>query len=211
MVKTKCRDPGRQRDVRHIQPERFVIWADSRNKPMRMNERRLDRLTDKQRECLRLVYAHMSSKEIAPLLGVEPGTVDQYIKAAMRTLGVCDRRAAARMLAEQEERIVQPLVYQPLDIAVVGNPAMFGASTEGRREAQSGGAMREERALFEAFPAEQPNALPLPLPIRGGTPSDLSKVKRLGWIFGLILLIALTFGFFVTGFEALSRLGRTLG
>ena len=176
-----------------------------------MNDERLARLTDKQRECLRLVYAHMSSKEIAPLLGVEPGTVDQYVKAAMRILGTSDRRAAARMLAEHEDRIVQPLVYQPLDIAVVGDPAMFGASTEGQREAQSGGAMREERALFEPFPTEPPDSLPLPLPIRGGKPSDLSTVKRLGWIFILILLIALTFGLFITGFEALSRLGRTLG
>lgn len=176
-----------------------------------MNEHRLARLTDKQRECLRLVYAHMSSKEIAPLLGVEPGTVDQYVKAAMRILGVSDRRAAAKMLAEQEDRTVQPLVYQPLDIAAVGDPAMLGASTEGRREAQSGGAMREERALFEPFPTESPDALPIPLPIRGGKPSDLSIATRLGWIFGLILLIALTFAFFVTGFEALTRLGRTLG
>jgi len=176
-----------------------------------MNRGHLNRLTDKQRECLRLVYAHLSSKEIAPKLGVEPGTVDQYIKAAMRTLGVSDRRAAAKMLAEHEDRIVQPLVYQPLDIAVVGEAAMFGASTEGRREAQSGGAMREERALFEPFPIARPEKLPIPLPIRGGKPSDLSTVRRLGWIFGLILLIALAFGFFVTGFEALSRLGRALG
>lgn len=176
-----------------------------------MSQRRLDRLTDKQRECLRLVYAHMSSKEIAPLLGVEPGTVDQYVKAAMRILGVSDRRAAARMLAEQEDRTVQPLVYQPLDIAVVGDPAMLGASTEGRREAQSGGAMREERAVFEVLPSPSPDTLKLPLPIRGGRPSDLSTAKRLGWIFGLILLIALTFAFFVTGFEALTRLGRMLG
>jgi DNA-binding CsgD family transcriptional regulator len=176
-----------------------------------MNQGRLNRLTDKQRECLRLVYAHLSSKEIAPKLGVEPGTVDQYIKAAMRILGVSDRRAAAKLLAEHEDRIVQPLVYQPLDIAVVGDPAMFRASTEGRREAQSGGPMREERALFEPFPIDRPDSISLPLPIRGGTPSDLSKVKRLGWIVALILLIALTFGFFVTGFEALSRLGRTLG
>ncbi len=176
-----------------------------------MNQGRLDRLTEKQRECLRLVYAHMSSKEIAPRLGVEPGTVDQYIKAAMRVLGVSDRRAAAKMLAEQEDRIVQPLVYQPLDIAVAGDPAMLGASAEGRREAQSGGAMREERAVFEVLAPPPPDTLKLPLPIRGGRPSDLSTAKRLGWIFGLILLIALTFAFFVTGFEALTRLGRTLG
>ena len=172
---------------------------------------RIARLTDQQRVCLRLVYAHLSSKEIAPLVGVEPGTVDQYIKAAMRILGVSDRRAAARMLAEHEARSSQPLVYQPLDIAGGGDPAMFGASTEGRREATFGGAMREERAIFEAFPTPSPDSLQLPLPIRGGRPSDLSIAKRLGWIFLLILLIALAFGFFVTGFEALSRLGRTLG
>src|SRR3954471_13150367 len=114
-----------------------------------MNEEHLARLTDKQRACLRLVYAHMSSKEIAPRLGVEPGTVDQYIKAAMRILGVADRRAAARMLAEHEAGVSQPLVYQTLDIAIVGDPAMFGPSTGGRRQAQSSEAMREDRAVFE--------------------------------------------------------------
>src|ERR1044072_2608032 len=150
MGKRESNDGPVLRDIRHAASGRFVIWPIRAISRATMNQGRLDRLTDKQRECLRLVYAHMSSKEIAPLLGVEPGTVDQYIKAAMRILGVCDRRAAAKMLAEQEERIVQPLVYQPLDIAVVGYPAMFGASTEGRREAQSGGAMRGERGPFEA-------------------------------------------------------------
>src|ERR1044072_2814751 len=90
--------------------------ADSGDKGKRMDSDRIERLTDKQRACLRLVYAHMSSKEIAPRLGVEPGTVDQYIKAAMRTLGVSERRGAARRLAEQEGAPRQPWVYQPLDL-----------------------------------------------------------------------------------------------
>ena len=171
-----------------------------------MNEERLARLTDKQRECLRLVYAHLSSKEIAPKLGVEPGTVDQYIKAAMRILGVCDRRAAAKMLAEHGDRIVQPLVYQPLDIALVGDRPMFGASTEGPRESAFGGAMREDQAMFEVFPLQPLEPFKFPLPIQGGRPRDLSPIKRLGWILGLILLLAFAFGSFVTGFEALSRL-----
>jgi DNA-binding CsgD family transcriptional regulator len=177
-----------------------------------MEADRLARLTDKQRECLRLVYAHMSSKEIAPRLGVEPGTVDQYLKAAMRTLGVSERRAAARMLAEHEAEAGQPLVYQPLDLAGGGDPVTFGPSTEGRRDTAFGGVMREDQARFEVgSPSSLQDPAKLPLPVRGGRPSDLSPVKRLGWIFALILLIALAFGFFVTGFEALSRLGRTLG
>ena len=171
-----------------------------------MNEERIHRLTDKQRECLRLVYDHLSSKEIAPRLKVEPGTVDQYIKAAMRTLGVSDRRAAARMLAEHETGPHRPLVYQPLDIAQIGDPVIFSPSTEGRRETVSGGAMREERAMFQVLPAEPPEPTRLPLPIKGGRPRDLSPLKRLGWIFILILVTAFAFGSFITGFEGLSRL-----
>ena len=95
-----------------------------------MDEQRLSRLTEKQRECLRLVYAHQSSKEIAPRLGVEPGTVDQYVKAAMRTLGVSDRRHAAVMLAEHEAKDGQPLVYQPLDIAPATELAVLGDGIE---------------------------------------------------------------------------------
>jgi len=176
-----------------------------------MEPDRLARLTDKQRECLRLVYAHLSSKEIAPRLGVEPGTVDQYVKAAMRILGVADRRAAARMLAEHEGGTSQPLVYQPLDIVPAGDPVMFGTSTGGRRDAAFGGAVREDRAVFQVHPTPSLDSLKLPLPIGKGKPSDLSPFVRLGWILALLVLIALAFGIFVTGFEALSRLGRTPG
>ncbi len=176
-----------------------------------MDRERLDRLTDKQRECLRLVYAHFSSKEIAPRLNVEPGTVDQYIKAAMRTLGVADRRAAARMLAEHEADAAQPLAYQPPDIAPDGRSAIIAASTEGRPEALSGGAMREDKAAFELLSRPPQDPLPLPLPIGNRAPRDLNTAQRLGWIAALVLLIALSFGLFVAGLEALSRLGRALG
>ena len=176
-----------------------------------MEPDRLARLTDKQRECLRLVYAHLSSKEIAPRLRVEPGTVDQYIKAAIRILGVADRRAAARMLAEHEAKASQPLVYQPLDIASRGDPAMFGPSTGGEPRATFSEAVREDRAMFNVHPTPSLDSLKLPLPIGKRKPSDLSPLVRLGWIFALLVLIALAFGVFVTGFEALSRLGRTPG
>lgn len=175
-------------------------------------EDRVAKLSEGQRECLRMVYRHMETKEIARELGISPDGVNQRIKAAMRILGVARRRDAAFILAEAEGTdSYQPLVYLPRDIAIAPDPAMFGASTGGRREAVSGGAMREERAIFQAFPSPSPDTLQLPLPIRGVRPGDLSSAKRLGWIFGLILLIALAFGFFVTGFEALSRLGRSLG
>jgi DNA-binding CsgD family transcriptional regulator len=175
-----------------------------------MDEPRLSRLTEKQRECLRLVYAHHSSKEIAPRLGVEPGTVDQYIKAAMRTLGVSDRRAAARMLAEHEAGTGQPLVYQSSDIAEISEPGIMRPPTEGWREPALGGAMREERAAFDVAPPPWFREVRPPLPIWGSRPKDLGARQRLGWIFGVMLLIAFTFGVLLAGLEALTRLGRLI-
>jgi hypothetical protein len=71
--------------------------------------------------------------------------------------------------------------------------------------------MREEQAAFQALPQLQPRRLRLPLPNRGGRPDDLNALQRLGWIFGMMLLIAFAFGVFLEGMEALSRLGRAVG
>lgn len=149
-----------------------------------MDIERLDKLTDQQRACLRMVYLHMTSKEIAPRLGIEPGSVDQHIKAAMRILGVGERRAAARMLAEYEKG------QERSEVAEL--------------------ALHEDQADFERAPRLPPPGLQPPLPIWGGKPSDLGPLRRLAWIFAIMLLIALSFGVFLAGLEALSRVGRTM-
>ena len=143
-----------------------------------MESARVARLTEKQRACLRLVYAHMSSKEIAPRLGIEPGSVDQHIKAAMRILDVGDRRAAARMLAEHERFEARPL------------PA--------------GVRMQERQIPFEAA---APRLEPLlPLPLEGLRPTHVGWLKRLGWIAGIAIGIALAFAALMAAAEVLTRL-----
>lgn len=102
-----------------------------------MNPDRLARLTDQQRACLRFVFAHMTSKDIAPLLGLTPESVEREIRAAMRALGAGDRRAAARMLAEHEGAVREP----PAAFAPPAEPAL---------------ALREEQAPFEAAAPESP-------------------------------------------------------
>src|SRR5215213_1035436 len=115
-----------------------------------MDPKRIARLTEQQRACLRYVYAHLTSKEIAPIMGIEPGSVDQHIKAAMKTLDVPDRRTAARVLAEHEAQTGgPPLVYPSMDLGNVPHPSTFGPPIEsGWQPASSGGAMREEQAFF---------------------------------------------------------------
>ena len=57
-----------------------------------------DRLSPRQRECLRLVHERQAtSKEIAAELGISKSTVDGYIAEAVEVLGARDRREAARI------------------------------------------------------------------------------------------------------------------
>ena len=171
-----------------------------------MDPERIDRLTEQQRICLRHVYAHLTSKEIAPLMGIEPGSVDQHIKAAMRVLGVGERRAAARLLAEHERPTAsRPLVYQPSDIAIPTYPATFEPSSESKRH--NGFAdrpVREEQAAFTAAAPARTSLLPLPF--GGARPNDLGWLTRLAWIVGIAIGIALAFGALISGIEALVRL-----
>lgn len=63
---------------------------------------RTDRLTERERECLRLVHAHMNSKQIARRLGIKPSTVDRHCENAARKLNASGRiDAALLLLAEQ--------------------------------------------------------------------------------------------------------------
>src|SRR5689334_13562738 len=55
-------------------------------------------LTQRERECLRLVDQHLSSKQIARELGMSKTSVDTYCDRARRKLGVPDRYEAARLL-----------------------------------------------------------------------------------------------------------------
>jgi len=59
-------------------------------------------LTGRERECLRLVDRHFSSKQIARELGMSKTSVDTYCDRARAKLGVGDRYHAARLLADHE-------------------------------------------------------------------------------------------------------------
>lgn len=88
-----------------------MIWATL----ARMEPDRLGQLSGGQRDCLRLVLRHMSSKQIAAELKISPHTVDQRLKQAMRILGASSRVEAAQALAAAEGH--QWLAYQSPDIA----------------------------------------------------------------------------------------------
>lgn len=173
-----------------------------------MNAARLAKLTEAQRICLRMVFMHMSSKDIARELGISHHTVDQRLKAAIQSLGVDSRVEAARLLALHEGgQAYQPLVYQSPDIAGRhrGGPLPVPVEHEGAT-GRPGFAMREDQAGFGLALQPSPTRIALPLPLRGTKPNDLTPWQRLAWAAAIMIGIALAFGVFVAGVEALSRL-----
>jgi DNA-binding CsgD family transcriptional regulator len=172
-----------------------------------MTPDRIAQLTEQQRRCLRLVFAHLTSKEISPHLGMEPASVDQQIKSAVRVLGASDRRAAARMLAEYEGR--EHLAHRSSRIAADPEPAMFTTPAVDEWEPNrhdSSEAVAKERAAFDApLPARRPA---LPLPIGGGEPDAAGWRRRLAWIAAIAIGMALAIGVLVSALEALTRVVR---
>ncbi|ATC34331.1 LuxR family transcriptional regulator [Caulobacter vibrioides] len=95
----------------------------------------LHRLTERERECLKLVDRHMSSKEIARALGLSKHTVDWHLDKARRRLGAADRYDAARRMSDHAHQ-----GSAPPPIASGSDPTRLGevASARSARGVQEG-------------------------------------------------------------------------
>jgi DNA-binding CsgD family transcriptional regulator len=78
---------------------------------------RVARLSDGQRECLRLVGRLQTSKAIAAKLGISPHSVDDRIRRALQTLGVQGRAEAAQLVLEFGADSPQRLIHQSSRLA----------------------------------------------------------------------------------------------
>lgn len=173
-----------------------------------MDANRLARLTQQQRICLRHVYAHMTSKEIALVLGIRPGSVDQHVKSAMQILGVADRRAAARLLVEHERESPQRLAYQFRRIASDAPSDTLAPSNDDRvrQDLPAGEKVEELQASYDAFHATGPSASPLPY--GGAKPHGEIIKSRLAWTIAGLIGLAVAFGALVAAATALATLLR---
>ena len=81
-------------------------------------------LTEGQKACLRLVDDHLTSKEIARILGISRFTVDQRLDAARRKLKAATRKDAAKILASLEKSgLSDPFVYEAQQLEPAQLPA----------------------------------------------------------------------------------------
>lgn len=135
---------------------------------------RVKLLTEGERECLRLVYQHMTSKDIARQLGVSHHAVDMRLRQAIRKLEVVSRIDAARALIAEEgisatestESDYQSLIYQAPELeenaasVTFGSPASNGAGAASRRSSDPN--LLEQGSLARTLhpPRSSPEASP---------------------------------------------------
>lgn len=136
--------------------------------------RAFDRLTDAERECLRLVHKGLTSKAIAKERGTRADTVDDLIDSARLKLGGVTRRIAANLLFEHEAGIAKasPPANEPNTA-----PHLSGAHSSG----------------MEAHPPSDPPSLPQTLDRETDADQagsqDLRRVSE--WLMAFLLSIGL--------------------
>ncbi|TPG42698.1 RNA polymerase subunit sigma-70 [Sphingomonas koreensis] len=67
-----------------------------------MDDSRFERLSERQRDYLRLVFQHRNSQEIAFLRNVSARAVDKQVQQAKDLIGATSRFEAARVFAQHE-------------------------------------------------------------------------------------------------------------
>ena len=159
----------------------------------------VDRLTPRQRECLRLVAQGYVTKEIARRLAISDLRAAKDIDAAMKKLGVSRRIEAARMLADHEQRGVNIIPGAPPPLAGEADGEPFGAGSRGGDPVQ---VFREERAAYEG--SQAPPDLGWPLRRRGSTGNTLNLWQRVIWIVLLCAAALIAFGTLASGIGSLS-------
>lgn len=177
---------------------------------------RVAKLSNAQRDCLRLVAEHRSSKEIARLLMISPHTVDQRLKRAANILAVDSRFEAARVFVSYARenaptpQLYESLVYQRPDISkypeaaqVVGPPGEQDPLGGSKVSSTLHEAQASYFGMFESLPKTRTLSSILS---QSEYENDLSTTWRLVAI--LVIMLAGVFGFsiLVSVVEGLSRL-----
>lgn len=159
------------------------------------------RLTPRERECLRLVHQHFSSKAIARRLGLSRHTIDDHVDKARRKLGAADRFEAARMLAGLERTL--PSVSGPGPFGMVEAAPVTPASPHAEADPPPSETLDADRV-----PA--PDAPAIAAPRNRSRRNTLSIPARVATILGIAAVAALAFGALLAGVRALQDIAVAL-
>ena len=185
-----------------------------------MNDRnvnsRVEKLTEAQKQCLRLVADLMSSKQIARALQISHHTVDQRLKRAQSILNVSGRAEAARMLMSYEAEtggldsdIYESLVYQSSDLPQYRYARNDGSSADEWSPSVDSGEteLRESQAFIFDQPARASKWSTLFSALfEVDRENQLSISARLGLMLLIMMTGLIAFALLVSVAEGLSRI-----
>lgn len=156
---------------------------------------RLGNLTDKQRECLRLVWLQYDSKRIARELGLKPDAVDGRLKTAARVLGAENRYEAARILAKAETGTDdRRAIYASPDIATEAAPAPTTISFMPGELLAEPLVVEEGQAPYSLASTQGEARFPPLLPTNGRRSNDVGPRRKLLQISVIAIGTAIAFG-----------------
>lgn len=168
-----------------------------------MEERRFERLTQKQCDCLRLIGEGHSGKRAAQLLGISPYAVKERLRAARKTLDIDDSWVAARQYLEWEahnasdERVGSISEAYPCGVEGAETLALEGIrpSSPGRGDVHGQAAVvevKEGRAAYLIdLDRDRSSIWTALFPPAGRRPNDLSMSNRIALIAAEVAILAI--------------------
>ncbi len=144
-------------------------------------------LSERERECLRLLLSPMRAKEIARALDLSVHTVNDHLKSARGKLSAGDSLTAGQILREYEK----------------AHPQSFGAIESGWPDSAIPSQHGETEVINSGLAY-------LPFAVEGRPWNSLSVRWRIVWPLALLGVVALSAGVLLGGISALSQLAVSL-
>ncbi|WP_052215917.1 helix-turn-helix domain-containing protein [Sphingomonas sp. ERG5] len=168
-----------------------------------MSDDRLDQLSARQRECLRLVGQGKRTKDIARLLGRSHHTIHRDIENATRLLGAATRFEAADRLRDPVGGDDEPFVNEPRDLVAprdftAHRPSQPPPVGDGRQAGVDW--VREEHLPF-VHSTPHPPPPPWAEQERAGLYDLINRHRMIVSIIATFLLVALVAGFLAIAHE----------
>ena len=160
---------------------------------------RLDALTPKQREVLRMVAEGLTSKEIARKIGISESAVNQRIETIRQRLGGLPRSQIARLYRHQNTL----LITLPTSNSLTGKPIQLQVEGEALQPSLPEGAVDlEDPGFKETHGVLQPSTFSF-----ARTTSEVVLV-RLGLVVGIALGFAALLVLVLDAAEKLARMAN---
>jgi DNA-binding CsgD family transcriptional regulator len=145
----------------------------------------VEKLSPREKECLRLMLQAMRPKDIARATGLSLHTINGHLKSARRKLGTNDSLTAARIFGAHE---APPKIG---GTSLSGSPPLLQAVEGNCTETTTEAGTRSPRSTYPFSTRERPR-------------NSLSVRWRLLWPILLLGLVALGAGMLVSGAASLS-------